>query len=292
VGRKDAPIFIDQEGGRVSRLQPPHWPQHPPARAFGAMYERDPEWGAEAIKVYARLVANELWRLGITVNCAPVLDLFMAGATPAIGDRAFSRKPPVVAALARIWSETFLVHGVLPVIKHMPGHGRLRTDPHLILPAIEASRAELESEDFVPFELLKDLPLAMNSHAVFTALDSEHPASLSTIVTQDIIRGVLGFDGFLLSDDICMKALDGTPEAIARRVLKAGSDVVLHCNGILSEMEAIAKVMEPMNGESRARWNFAQTMVNPPDPTYSSREDSARLDVLLGGLAYDVEMES
>jgi beta-N-acetylhexosaminidase len=291
AGRENVPIFIDQEGGRVSRLQPPHWAQHPPAQVFGAMYERDAEWGAEAMKIYARLVANELAHLGITVNCAPVLDLFIPKASPAIGDRAISREPPVVAALARIWAETFLLHGVLPVVKHLPGHGRMRTDPHLMLPVIEASRAELENEDFVPFELLKDLPIGMNSHAVFMALDAERPASLSPTVTHDIIRGVIGFDGLLLSDDICMKALHGPPDDLAKRALSAGSDVVLHCNGVLSEMKAIASVLEPMHGESWARWTYAQSMLHPPDPQYNPREDNDRLDILLGGLAYDVRSD-
>src|SRR5262249_36783719 len=146
------------------------------------------EWGAEAIQCYARIVAHELVKLGITVNCAPVVDLLIPGASTAIGDRALSRKPAVVAALSRLWAESFLGNGILPVIKHLPGHGRMKTDPHLMLPVIEASRAELESDDFVPFELLKDLPIGMNSHAVFMAFDPVHPASLSPVINQEIIR--------------------------------------------------------------------------------------------------------
>ncbi len=288
VGREDVPILIDQEGGRVARLQPPHWPQHPPARAFGAMYERDAEWGAEAMQLYARIVAHELWQLGVIINCAPVVDLFIEGASSAIGDRALSRKPAVVAALARVWSETFLANGVLPVIKHFPGHGRIKTDPHHMLPVVEASRAELESEDFIPFELLKDLPIGMNSHAVFMAIDPERAASLSVSV-QDVIRGTLGFDGLLLSDDISMKALHGLPDDLAKRALSAGADIVLHCNGNLAEMEAIATALEPMGAESWGRWEYAKSMVNRPEPGYNPRQDNARLDILLGGLAYDVE---
>ena len=286
-GRTDAPVLIDQEGGRVSRLKPPHWPKHPPARAFGMMYEMDPEWGSEAMRLYARIVAHELSRLGITVNCAPVVDLFMEGATPAIGDRALSRKPPVVAALARLWAETFLNNGILPVIKHFPGHGRLKVDPHFKLPTIDATKAELESEDFVPFELLKDLPIGMTSHAIFTAFDSHKPASLSAVIHQDIIRGMLGFDGLLFSDDINMKALGGAAEESARAVLDAGSDIVLHCNGDLAEMRAIAKVMKPIKKESWARWEYAQAMVRAPSPGYNPLQDNERLDVLLGGLADD-----
>lgn len=286
VGRDDVPILIDQEGGSVARLRPPHWSKQPPAAVFGAMYERDAEWGTEAMQLFARIVANELWQLGIHVNCAPVLDLLFEGASTAIGDRAISRKPAVVAALARIWAETFLVNGILPVIKHLPGHGRVKTDPHFLLPVIDASLAEMESEDFVPFDLLKDLPIGMNSHAVFTAIDADKPASLSTAV-YELIRNKLGFDGLILSDDICMKALQGTPAELAKGVLEAGADVVLHCNGDLAEMEAIAAVLEPTIEESWARWTYAKSIAGKPDPAYNPRQDSARLDVLLGGLAYD-----
>jgi beta-N-acetylhexosaminidase len=286
VGREDTAVLIDQEGGRVSRLQPPGWSKHPPARLFGAMYERDPEWGAEAMRLYARLVADELWQLGITIDCAPVLDLYIEGATEAIGDRAMSRKPPVVAALARLWAETFLAHGVLPVMKHMPGHGRLGVDPHQLLPIIRASRAELESEDFVPFELLKDLPLAMNSHAIFKSLDDTTPASLSASITNEIIRGVIGFDGLLFSDDINMKALQGAPADLAKGVLAAGADVALYCNGPLAEMEHIAAALQPMSEASWARWEYAREMVKPPEGPYNPAGDSARLDMLLGAAAF------
>ncbi len=288
-GRDDVPILIDQEGGRVSRLKPPHWPKYPPARAFGTMYEIDPEWGTEAMRLYARIVAHELHRLGIDVNCAPVVDLFMDGATPAIGDRALSRKPGITAALARLWAETFLGNGVLPVIKHFPGHGRMIVDPHHHLPTIDSSRVELESDDFVPFELLKDLPLGMTSHAIFSALDPHHPASLSPVIHQDIIRGRLGFDGLIFSDDICMKALDDTAQARTMTALDAGTDIVLHCNSDLDEMRAIASVLTPIKYESQKRWDHAKTMVQQPDAGYNPLQDMERLDVLLGGLAWDLE---
>lgn len=289
VGREDVPIFIDQEGGRVTRLSPPHWTKHPPARVFGLIYEQDPILGSEAMQLYARIVAGELSALGITVNCAPVVDLMFEGASVAIGDRAISRKPTVVAALARLWAENMMQNGILPVIKHFPGHGRLKTDPHNVLSVIEASKAELESEDFVPFDLLKDLPIGMNSHAIFTALDEGVPASLSSVVHRDIIRGQLGFDGLLLSDDLTMKALQGTPGELAVKALEAGSDIILHCNGHLSEMEAVARALEPMAGESLARWAYAQSMVRPMAPGYNPREDLARLDILLGAIAYETE---
>lgn len=288
VGNPHAPILIDQEGGRVARLQPPHWPTYPPANVFGAMYERDPDWGTEAMQCYARLVAYELGKLGVTINCAPVVDLFFDGATDALGDRAISRQPSVVAALARVLAETFMANGVLPIIKHFPGHGRMKTDPHLILPVVDASRAELESDDFMTFELLKDLPLGMNSHAVFAALDPDLPASLSPTIHQDIIRGILGFDGLLFSDDITMKALKGLPADLARRALEAGSDVVLHCSGYLEEMAAIAAALEPMGDESWARWVHAQAMRREPHGDYNPRADNERLDLLLGGIAVDL----
>jgi beta-N-acetylhexosaminidase len=283
---ENAPILIDQEGGRVARLKPPHWPAHPAARVFGMMYEKEPEWGMEAVQTHARAVAHELSDLGITVNCAPVADLLMPNASDAIGDRAYSRKPAVVAALARQQAEVFLANGVMPVIKHMPGHGRLPDDPHHESPVINASRAELEMDDFVPFQLLKDLPLGMNSHAIFTALDEAHPASLSPIINQDIIRGELGFDGLLLSDDICMNALKGTPDDIARRALDAGNDVVLHCNGELAEMELIAGGIGAMSDATCQRWQHALDMVKPASKEYSALEDLSRLDTLLGGFAF------
>ena len=193
----------------------------------------------------------------------------------------------MVAALARVWAETFLAHGVLPVIKHFPGHGRLTTDPHHELPVITASLAELESEDFIPFELLKDLPLGMNSHAIFKALDPLLPASLSSLVHQDIIRGRLGFDGLLLSDDLTMKALKGLPANLAQAALAAGSDIALHCNGVMEEMQPIAAVLDPMPDESWARWTYALSMLTPPDSAYRPADDSAQLDILLGGLAFN-----
>ena len=287
VGRDDLAILIDQEGGRVSRLQPPHWPQYPAARVFGAMYERDPVWGERAMQIWARLNAHELASLGITMNCAPVIDLYIQGASKAIGDRALSRRPTVVAALARVWSETLLSRGILPVIKHFPGHGRIMLDPHNFLPTINASLAELESEDFVPFELLKDLPVGMNSHAIFSALDPNVPVSLSALIHQDIIRGRLGFDGLMLSDDICMKALAGTPAELACRVLYAGADIALHCNGDIDEMKQIADVLPPMTPESLTRWVYALSMLGCPDINYDASRDMADLDVLLGGFAYD-----
>jgi beta-N-acetylhexosaminidase len=292
VGREDIAVAIDQEGGRVSRLQPPAWSKYPPARAFGMMYERDPEWGVDAIKLYARTLAHELCKLGFTINCAPVVDLFDPEGSPAIGDRAFSAQPAIVAALARAQAEAFMSNGILPVIKHLPGHGKLKVDPHHVLPIIDAPRTELEQQDFMPFELLKDIPLGMNSHAVFTALDANYPASLSPMISDEIIRGVLGFDGLLFSDDLTMKALKGIASDLAQRALAAGNDVILHCSGDTSEMEAISRVLGPMSDASWARWSHAKAMVSPINPAYDPGEDLAQLDILLGGFAFEDEVES
>jgi beta-N-acetylhexosaminidase len=251
------------------------------------MYERDPDWGIEAIRLYTRVLAHELVSLGITINCAPVVDLYNPEGTPALGDRAFSESPSIVAALARVQVETFLAYGILPVLKHLPGHGRLKTDPHQVLPLIDAPRAELEGQDFIPFELLKDAPLGMNSHAVFMGLDPQLPASLSPTVCGEIIRTRLGFDGLLLSDDLTMKALDGLPGELAVRAIEAGNDVVLHCSGNISEMEVLSRTLEPMSDASWARWTHAKAMLTPLDLAYNPADDAKRLDVLLGGLAFE-----
>lgn len=285
VNRSDAPIFIDQEGGRVARLQPPRWTAHPAARLFGEIYEEDPEWAVEALQISTRVAARELASLEITANCAPVLDLLFEDGTSALGDRCYGRKPEMVAALARAAAETMLSCGVLPVLKHYPGHGRMRLDPHKTLPSISASRAELEGEDFVPFELLRDMPCGMSSHAIYTALDPNKPASLSTVVHQDIIRGVLGFDGLLLSDDLAMKALVGAPDNLAVRAIEAGSDVVLHCSANLDEMRQVASRLPLMSDQSWARWLRAKEMMAIVDDDYDLAGDVARLDTLLGGFA-------
>jgi len=288
VGRADVQIAIDQEGGRVSRLQPPHWPKYPPARTFGEIYERDPSWALEAIRLYSRVLAHELSSLGITINCAPVADLYDPNASTAIGDRAFSSSPSVVAALAGAQVETFLANGILPVVKHWPGHGRLMSDPHEGLPVIKASLAELEVRDFLPFAALKDAPLAMNSHAILAALDPEKPASLSRRVNIDVIRGMLGFEGLLFSDDLTMRALTDAPVQRVFRAIEAGNDVALYCNGSLAEVDAIAQSLKPMSDESFGRWLRAKDRLTcSASAFYDVNEDAERLDILLGGFAFD-----
>lgn len=285
VNRSDAPIFIDQEGGRVARLQPPRWSKQPAAQLFGEIYREDPDWAIETLQISTRITAHELRDLEITANCAPVADLLFDDATSALGDRCFGRKPEMVAALARAAAETMLSCGVLPVLKHYPGHGRMRLDPHKTLPVIQESRPELESEDFVPFELLRDMPCGMTSHAVYAALDSNKPASLSAIVHQEVIRGILGFDGLLLSDDLAMKALVGVPDNLAARAIEAGTDLVLHCSANMDEMRLVASRLQPMSDQSWARWLRAKEMASAADEDFDPVEEAARLDTLLGGFA-------
>ncbi|MDD5586122.1 MAG: glycoside hydrolase family 3 N-terminal domain-containing protein [Alphaproteobacteria bacterium] len=279
AGRADAPLFIDQEGGRVARLKPPHWPALPPLRAIGRIYERDAGRGIEAMRLHARLTAHMLYDLGINGNCAPVLDLFIEGASSAIGDRAISPNPDICGTLGRVAVETYLENGVLPVVKHMPGHGRVQADPHLTLPVVETERKILEAEDFKPFLALKDAPIGMNCHLVFKALDMEKPVSLSAKVHQEIIRGTLGFKGLLFSDDLAMKALDGPLPEIAGQALSAGADVVLYCPGTMPEMREIAAALPEMGEQAVARWDRAKAMLREPESEFSFADAMARLNV-------------
>lgn len=258
VGRVDAPVLIDQEGGRVARLKPPHWPAHPAARRIGALAEHNREAGREAAWLNARILAAELSALGIDVDCAPVCDVLAPDGHDVIGDRAFSADPELVAELARASCAGFQAGGVLPVIKHLPGHGRALVDSHKELPVVTASRAALDAVDFIPFCSLADLPLGMVAHVVYHALDPEHAASISAHVMTEIIRGALGFSGFLFSDDISMEALHGAMGCRTRAVLAAGCDAVLHCNGNRAEMEAIAAEAPPLTRAAWQRWTAAR----------------------------------
>ncbi len=253
VRRENAPVLIDQEGGRVARLKPPHWRAAPAAAVFGALAGRDPDKAAEAAYLNARLIAAELHDLGITVNCAPVLDLPAAGSHRVIGERAYCDRPEVAARLGRRACDGFLDGGVLPVLKHIPGHGRATADSHQELPVVEATRADLEALDFKPFRELADMPWAMTAHVVYEAFDSKNPATLSPTVIAEVIRGDIGFDGILISDDLSMKALSGDMAERSRSSLDAGCDLVLHCNGVIAEMEAVASGARRMTAESWSR---------------------------------------
>ncbi len=254
IGRPDAPVLIDQEGGRVARLGPPHWIVRPPARAFGLLAGRDGlDRAAEAARMNARSIAGELRDLGVTVDCLPLLDVPAAGAHGIVGDRAFGADPAMVAALGRAVCEGLLAGGVLPVIKHLPGHGRATADSHVGLPVVEASTDSLAAVDFAPFRALSDAPWAMTAHVLYRAFDAARPATVSPRVIETVIRGAIGFDGVLISDDLCMAALSGTPAERARAALHAGCDVALHCNGELDEMRRTMDGVGPMTAKALER---------------------------------------
>jgi beta-N-acetylhexosaminidase len=284
VGRGNAPIFIDQEGGRVARLGPPHWRRRPPARRIGEIFESDPDKGRAAAYLVARLIAHDLQRLGVNVNCAPVLDVPVAGAHDVIGDRAYSSKPGPVIELGRAAIEGFLDGGVLPVIKHIPGHGRATADSHLELPRVTASADELSLHDFVTFRGLNHAPIAMTAHVVYEAIDPKRPATTSPRVVGRIIRGEIGFEGLLISDDLSMAALQGPFADRAKAALFAGCDIVLHCNGKLDEMRAVASRTKPLDGKAQARAESALAELRAPAPLDIEAAE-AHLDEMVGATA-------
>src|SRR5579871_375231 len=252
VGRADAPVLVDQEGGRVQRLGPPRWRAAPAAARFGELASRNQAEAAEAARLNAGLLARELAAVGIDTVCAPVLDLRFPGAHDVIGDRAFAGDPAIVAALGRAAVEGFLAGGVTPIMKHIPGHGRSLVDSHMSLPVVEASRAELEASDFRPFKALADVPWAMTAHLLYRAIDGERPATMSAQVVREVIRGYIGFEGVLIGDDLSMQALSGSIADRAAATLAAGCDLALHCNGKMEEMEAVAEAARSI-GEATAR---------------------------------------
>jgi beta-N-acetylhexosaminidase len=259
-----APVLIDQEGGRVQRLGPPHWPSYPPGAAYARLYERDADVGLAAARLGARLIASDLAALGIDVDCLPLADVPVAEGDPIIGDRAYGTSPGHVAAIARAVSDGLLQGGVLPVLKHIPGHGRATADSHLRLPVVETDRATLERTDFAAFRPLADLPLGMTAHVVFSAIDPAQPATTSATMIGEVIRGSIGFRGLLMSDDISMGALSGTLAERSRASLRAGCDVVLHCNGKLAEMEEVAANVPVLAGEAKRRADAALAMRAAP----------------------------
>jgi beta-N-acetylhexosaminidase len=260
-----APVLIDQEGGRVQRMGPPHWPAYPPARAFLGI--NDPVQQREIVRLSARLMAHDLKSVGIDVDCLPVLDVPVAGSHDVIGNRAYAHEPDMIARLGRAAAEGLIAGGVLPVIKHMPGHGRAKADSHHDLPVVEASLAELRASDFRPFRHLADMPMAMTAHVVFTALDPKHPATVSKTIVREIMRGELGFDGLIMTDDISMKALAGGFAQKAGAAIRAGVDVVLHCHGIMEEMVAIAGAVPEMKGARGRRAAMALARIrHEPEP--------------------------
>ncbi len=238
-GRRDLPILIDQEGGRVARMKPPEWPAFPAGEAFARLYEKAPMSAIEALRANAEAIAVLLREVGVNVDCLPVLDVRQPGATDIVGDRALGSEPMQVAALGRASLDGLAAGGVVGVVKHMPGHGRALVDSHEELPVVSASLEELEV-DVEPFRTLRSAPMGMTCHCVYTAWDGERPGSQSPIVIGEVIRGRIGFDGFLMSDDIGMNALGGGFDKRARGVIEAGTDAVLHCSGVMAEMVAVA----------------------------------------------------
>jgi beta-N-acetylhexosaminidase len=280
TGRPDLPILIDQEGGRVARMKPPEWPAFPAAERFANLYQVAPSSAIEAVRSNARALALMLRSCGINVDALPLLDVRQEGATDIIGDRALGNEPMQVAALGRAVLDGLASAGVVGIIKHIPGHGRALVDSHKELPVVTASAEELEV-DLEPFERLAWAPMGMTAHVVYTAWDPERPASMSPTVIEDIIRGRIGFDGFLMSDDIGMEALAGDFGSRAAGVVAAGCDVALHCSGNLDEMVAVAGAVPALSteGEARLARAMASTMIEDDGPSFA--DALAKRDALL-----------
>jgi beta-N-acetylhexosaminidase len=277
VGRANAPVLIDQEGGRVARLRPPHWRTYPSAARIAALPDPLAE---EAARLGARLIADDLASLGITVDCLPVLDLPIGGADPVIGDRAYGRDPDRVARLAGAVCEGLLEGGVLPVLKHIPGHGRAAVDSHYACPVVATQRDQLAHTDFAPFRALAAMPWAMTAHIVYTAIDGNAPATLSPAVIGEIIRDEIGFNGVLISDDLSMRALGGGLSERVQRALAAGCDLVLHCNGDRDEMAEVVAAAAPVRAEAVARLAHGEAMRRRP-AEFDRAEAERRFDALL-----------
>ncbi|NNE21151.1 MAG: beta-N-acetylhexosaminidase [Rhizobiales bacterium] len=264
TGRSDAPVLIDQEGGRVQRMGPPHWRKYPPARRIGELYEHDPTRAIVAVRLITRLLAEELFDAGINVDCLPVLDVPQPGSHDVIGDRAYSNDPASVAILARAAVSGLMEGGVLPVIKHIPGHGRAAADSHLELPVVDTALDTLRTVDFAPFAALADLPMAMTAHVVYTAIDRDQPATLSQTAVGQVMRQTLGYDGLIMTDDLSMKALEGSMNDKIGRARAAGCDIMLHCNGNMAEMHEVAAASGSLSGAALDRAGLALASARAP----------------------------
>ena len=266
INDPEAPVLVDQEGGRVQRFGPPHWPVYPPGAVFGALYDIDRALGLSAARLSARLIAADLIEIGVTVDCLPLADVPVPGADAVIGNRAYGTEPRKVAAIARAVTEGLEQGGILPVLKHIPGHGRATADTHFRLPVVDTPRTELERVDFAAFQPLADLPMAMTAHVVFSALDPAHPATTSATIIEQVIRGAIGFQGLLMSDDVSMNALAGSIAERTRAIVAAGCDMVLHCNGRLDEMREVAAETPELSGKALQRATMALASRKPPQP--------------------------
>lgn len=284
VEDENAPILVDQEGGRVARLKPPYWRERPAAARFGEVFQTRSEDAREAVYLNARLIANDLAGVGLNVDCLPVLDVPVDGADNVIGDRAFARDPAAIITLGRAAMDGLLEGGVLPVMKHVPGHGRAMLDSHQSLPRVATDVETLSAADFVTFRSLNQCPLAMTAHVVYEAIDPHRPATTSPKVVRDVIRGEIGFDGVLMSDDLSMGALEGPLKARTKAALFAGCDVALHCNGAMDEMKDVASELKPVEGLVERRIQHAMSILTPPAPFDPAMAES-RLTELLGASA-------
>ena len=266
VGRPDAPVFVDQEGGRVQRLGPPHWRKYPEVRALGQLYNINPGLALRTARNIGRLMAQELDDAGFTASCLPVLDVPQPDAHDVIGNRAYDLRPERIIVLAQAHMAGLMEGGILPVMKHIPGHGRAGVDSHHGLPVITASRLDLESVDFVPFTGLANCPMAMTAHVIFSSIDPDVPATLSRKVVRHVIRRVIGFNGLLMTDDLSMKALSGSLAQKAAGAYEAGCDMLLHCNGVMEEMEEVAAVSIEIGTKTARRAKAALKLKRKPQP--------------------------
>ena len=280
LGEPEVPIFIDQEGGRVQRLGPPNWSSYPAGAVFGQLYDIAPAMGVTAARLSARLIADDLQRIGVTVDCLPLADVPAPGADAVIGDRAYGTEPGKVAAIARAVAEGLEQGGILPVVKHIPGHGRAAADTHFRLPVVDAPKKELETTDFAAFRPLADLPMAMTAHVVFSAYDPVQPATTSATIIEKVIRGLIGFQGLLMSDDVSMNALAGSIAERTRAIFAAGCDVVLHCNGKMTEMRDVAREAPELSGQALQRAKRALAVRKAAKP-FDRAAARAELDALV-----------
>jgi len=266
VGRDDAPVLTDQEGGRVQRFQPPVWPSYPSGATLGRLFIHDRAKGLQAARLSALLIAADLYEVGVDVDCLPLGDVPVPGADNVIGDRAYGTDPATVAAVGRAVADGLTEGGVLPILKHIPGHGRAMVDSHHLLPVVDTPRSELERVDFAPFRALSDLPMAMTAHVIFSAYDPARPATTSATIVSEVIRGHIGFNGLLMSDDVSMNALDGSIAERSREIVAAGCDVVLYCNGKFDEMRAVADNVPELKGDALRRSDAALAARRKPQP--------------------------
>jgi beta-N-acetylhexosaminidase len=275
----ECPILIDQEGGRVARLKPPHWRASPPMGRFAKIALNNLEKAEEGVYLNARLIGRELYDLGINIDCAPVCDILFKDAHDIVGDRSFGADIDIVSSLARKTAEGLLDSGVLPIIKHIPGHGRAKADSHAELPLVDAPIAELAATDFKVFQNLKDMPWAMTAHILYTAIDKNQPATLSKKAIE-IIRSDIGFEGVLVSDDLSMEALKGSFSDRTRSAIEAGCDVVLHCNGKMHEMVEIADNVDVLSEEALVRVQKSLKLLKQPKDINISEFENSVAEVL------------